>query len=73
MLSQPLEQMVAPYLWIECFVFSITCLDISTLDCLNKFVHNPWYDGGSRVEGCFHNIYEHWVSHNIEGDVRLIK
>jgi hypothetical protein len=28
---------------------------------------------GSRFEGCFHNFYEHWVSHNIEGDVRLMK
>jgi hypothetical protein len=28
---------------------------------------------GSRFEGCFHNFYERWVLHNIEGDVRLIK
>jgi hypothetical protein len=28
---------------------------------------------GSRFKGCFHNFYEHWVSHNIEGNVCLIK
>jgi hypothetical protein len=24
---------------------------------------------GLKFEGCFHNFYEHWVSHNIEEDV----
>jgi hypothetical protein len=28
---------------------------------------------GSRFKGCFHNFYERQVSHNIEGDVHLIK
>jgi len=27
----------------------------------------------SRFIGCFHNFYECWVSHNIKGDVHLIK
>jgi hypothetical protein len=45
-LSQPLEQMVIPYLWIEFCVFLITYLDTSTLDCFKKYVCNPWYDGG---------------------------
>ncbi len=27
---------------------------------------------GSRFGGCFHNFYEHQVSHNIEGDARFI-
>jgi hypothetical protein len=32
MLSQPLEQMVAPYLWTEFHVLLVTYLDTSTLD-----------------------------------------
>jgi hypothetical protein len=39
-LSQSLEHMVAPHLWIEFYVFSITYLDTSTLDYFNKYVHN---------------------------------
>jgi hypothetical protein len=69
--------MVAPYLWIELCILSITCLDTLTLDYFNKYVHNLWYDGGfvigSKFKGYFHNFYECWVWHNIEGDVRLIK
>ncbi len=60
-------------------VLSIICLNTSTLDCFNKFVHNPWYDTiqgfeiDLRFGDCFHSFYERKVSHNIEGDVRLIK
>jgi hypothetical protein len=46
MLSWPLEQMIVPYLWIEFHILSITYLDASTLNYFNKFVRNPWYDGG---------------------------
>jgi hypothetical protein len=45
MLSQPLKQMVTPYLWIEFCVFLVSYLDTSTFDFFNKFVCNPWYDG----------------------------
>jgi hypothetical protein len=46
MLSQPLEQMIALYLWIKFYIFLVTYLDTFTLNCFNKFVHNPWYDKG---------------------------
>jgi len=46
MLSQPLEQMVVEYLWIKVCIFSVTYLAISTLDYFNKFMCDPWYDGG---------------------------
>jgi uncharacterized protein (UPF0297 family) len=36
MLSQPLEQMVVPYFWIEFCIFSVICLATSTLDILTN-------------------------------------
>ncbi len=72
--------MVAPYLWIKFHVLSITYLDTSTLDCFTKSMRNPWYDRfkcrfivGLRFGGYFHNFYECWMLHNIEGDVCFIK
>jgi hypothetical protein len=59
--------MVAPYLWIEFHVLLVTCLDTSTLDWQSMV----WWGFviGLKFGSCFHNFYERWVSHNIEGDV----
>jgi hypothetical protein len=45
-LSQPLEEMVAPCLSMKFHIFLTTCLNTLIFDYFNKYMCNPWYNGG---------------------------